>query len=286
MSFNVTDYRTPGTQPRLLSPDLWHNCPIEFIQAGRVDGTYFFDDFVDTPVLSTTATTGRYTSYADTGGTITAGAVVTGDSSTGGVGILNIATDGTDADEVWITLAGNTGASFVVPATSTADTAKKLWFEARMTVDVVTDDYCHAFVGLCQQGRALGDTLVDNTGALGDFDFLGFRILADDGDTMDFMYAKSSDSVDGTQVIAAAKTITASTFFKIGFCYDPGAKPAERISCWIDGVKQSTYITQSATENTTLFPGGEELTLLAGHKNGTANAVVMSLDWWACAQLL
>lgn len=276
MSHTIVQQKGVNTN-RLHSPRIWADCPILEIKAGAKDGRYFFDDFINTPVLSTTATTGLYACYADTGGTIL-------QSATDVNGALVMTLDGTAADAATITTGGNSGGFLVI--SDTASAAKKLWFEARVKVSSITDAACGGFfIGLTEEacGDATADVLAAGAAGMADKDHIGFLRPADDGDGLDIVYTKAGQT--DTTVLANAATLVADTYIKVGLVYDPDAPAAKRIKFFLDGVEQTSYVAASAFDGT--FPDGEELCLTMGFKDdasGTAS-LKATIDWWAACQL-
>lgn len=260
-----------------LSPRLWAKVYGSMMEPdGGARLVFASDDFMAvknadtyTDIFSELA----YTSYIDTGGTL----VTLADESGG---VLALATDGTDEDEIWISAGDGTGGLGFVSDTAGADFLTV--FEARFKVSTITDAALSHFVGLASPGLAGADTKVDATGALKDGAYIGFDNLLD-GDGLDFVYGASGQTLQ--RKIADAHTLVADDFVKVGWIYDPDASADKRIKVFIDNVEQSTYVTATNIATAT-FPDAEILTFLAGYKNTTATAGELALDWWAYAQLI
>jgi len=235
-------------------------------------GMFICDDFLNTPSLSADADTAKYAAYIDTSNTIT-------QLATEVTGVVRLALDASDNDECWITAGGNSGVLGVISDTAGAD--RKMWFECRFRPSSITD---HSyFIGLAEEGLAGGDTMVDDTGVLKTTaDFIGFRSLAGSPSVLNFVYQKASQTLQ--TVITTAQTMVASTWYRVGFKYDPSEVTAKRIKIYVDGTEQTTYVTGTNIAAAT-FPDAEELTFLAGHKNGAATATNLDLDWWQFAQM-
>lgn len=245
-------------------------------QAGSPDGNsnWFFagDDFLGfTGATTAYYGTTPYTGYIDTGNTIAQLATEVG-------GVVQLTTDGTDNDEVWLSPGGAASVLGVISDTAGAD--KKLIFESRFRVSSVADTSMRMFVGLSEEGLAAADTATD-AGAMADKDFIGFSIAEGDGDALTFTYKKAGQTVQVPFTFGTA--LAASTWYKVGFIYDPTQPASKRIKIFVDNVEQSTYVTATQIATAT-FPDAEELNFLAGFKNGGANAKNMALDWWYFGQ--
>lgn len=252
-----------------LSPRLWGRVSGQMSTPdGQVPGFFVGDNFLNTKIDADN--TNGYGYYADTGGTVTQLATASG-------GVVRIATDSTDNDEVWISAGAATGVFGAVSDTAGSD--KLTIFEARFRVGQVTNAY-NIFVGLSEEGLAAADTVTD-AGALASKDLLGFWVLEADGDALSFGYRKAGQTAQTT--ISSAQVLVASTWYKVGFIYDPKAPTSKRISVYVDNEEKSTYVTGTNIAAAT-FPDGEELTFLAGLKNGAGTAHSLDIDWWAFFQ--
>ena len=103
-----------------------------------------------------------------------------------------------------------------------------------------------------------------------------------DGDAADFVYKAEGQSQ--TVALAAADVPVADTYAKLGFVYDPDAPAANRITIYVDGVRQSTYVTATNIAAIT-FPDAEPMAMVMCAKTGETAAVLCQMDWWRCAQL-
>ena len=77
--------------------------------------------------------------------------------------------------------------------------------------------------------------------------------------------------------------MVADTWIKLGFVFDPEAIPAERITWWVDGVAQTTFVTQTQATAAT-FPDAEPMGLCLLTKVGGAVAAQVDIDWWYAYQ--
>jgi hypothetical protein len=270
----LTAHKNQST--RMLSQQLWARA---YGQGYSPDGddplSFVYDDFkCFSNTTAVAANVGRYAgqvgylSYEDTGNAIT-------QLATEADGVIKITTDTTDNDESWLQPGMATS---VLGKVAVASSPKLVLFETRIKVGQIGNTY-NAFFGLSEEGLAAADTFTD-AGAMGDKDFLGFWVLEGAGSALKFGWRKSGQAVVS---LGTAKTLVADTWYKVGFCYDPKAKPSQRLSFYVDNEVLSTYGTATQLAAAT-FPDGEELNLLLGVKNGTASANFIESDWWAFGQ--
>lgn len=265
-----------GKEP---SPSIWGN-------VNWSDGQFhgktklFWEDFHSFGLTYAVASNvGRYAggqmwrSYEDTGDAIAQ--IATDDN-----GVITFTTAATDNNESWIQPGGVASVFGTIDTRATGQ--RSLAFEARFNIAQLAET--GVFIGMSEEGLAAANTLVDDTGALASKDMIGFHIPAHASvATMSFVYRKAGQAA--ATVISGLQTMVASTWYKVGFYLDakePNA--AKRIKVYLDGVEQSTYVTDTVVELST-FPSGEELHALAGVKAGEAGAKVMSLDWIRMAQI-
>lgn len=266
--------------------DVSHNSPSPSIwnAFNQDNATYnnrlkvFWDDF-DSFGITTAVTSNvglynsngkQYVSYEDTGGAI-------GQLATNDLGVISIATDNSDNDECWLMPGGV--ASVFGTAKTKANGGLSLGFEARVSPTLITSG--NWFIGMSEEGLAAADTITDS-GAMASKDFIGFRVLEDDPDGLDIVYRKAGQSE--VVLVSVAQTLVAATFYKLGFLIDMKEPDTnKRGKFFIDGVEQSTYITDAILAAAT-FPGSEELHMLAGVKNSTTAATTLSIDWVKMAQ--
>jgi hypothetical protein len=108
-----------------------------------------------------------------------------------------------------------------------------------------------------------------------------FWFLEDDSDGIDFIYKKAGQTLQTK--ISVAQQITADTWYKLGFVYDPNAPEAKRITVFVDGVDEGTYVTATNIATAT-FPDDEELQPLFGVKNSSGAVTRIDLDWYRAYQ--
>lgn len=265
---------------RGLSPRLWGKVNGQSLAPdGQTNAFLIGDDFLNfgaiAPGISGT-TAGVENGYGYYVDTATSACSISQMATVSG-GAINIALGATDNHEAWLTSGGNTGVLGAISDTAGSD--KLTIFEARILVGQITDVY-NLFVGLSEEGLAAANTAADSGGAMASKDFIGFNVSESAGETLNFVYRKAGQSL--VTPIAGVQTLAASTWYKVGFIYDPEAEPAKKIKVYVDNVEQSTYVTATNIAAAT-FPDGEELAFLIGGKNN-ASAANFACDWWAFYQ--
>lgn len=241
---------------------------------------FFFDDFGNPERLTatnTTASSGKIYAFLNTG--VIAGGP-TGVADVGdALGELSISGNDADNDQGYVQF--GSGNQYVIENNHTGNTGL-VYFEARMKVASIADNACAFFLGL-GQGLVADNDLVDDTGALAaGKGYIGIRRLNDDGDKTDIIFQAASQTLNS--VITNASTLVANTYFKFGLRYDPWAvDTAKRIKFFLDGVEQSTYVTDTDIDAAT-FPEGEALQPMLLTKVGTAAESIVTLDWVAAIQ--
>jgi hypothetical protein len=278
MNLAAVAHRGQGGSGRGLSNRIWHqNANAIYSPDGASYGYMVGDDFLNFRLTEAVAANvgtyvsmgGGYLSYEDTGGSIVNDATAVG-------GVIKVATDNTDNDEMWLSPGSTT--SVIGKISDTAGDDKLLLFEARFKVDNVTSS--NYFIGLGQEGLAAADTITD-AGALADKDFIGFAALEGAATSLKFVYQKEGGAMQTVGTYGTA--LTTGTWVKVGLVYDPKRKASERIAWYVNGEEQSSYVTATNIAAST-FPDAEELNPLFGLKNGTGAARILSLDWYAIAQ--
>lgn len=260
---------------RMWTKSLWDVIPWDQIQAGEREGWVFFDDFINfAEVNEDTSATGKYAIMQDTGGTNTLQQTTSADSEFGEVELL---LSGTDNEENWMQTGGNVGAmaSFELQGTRVPHT---IAFEARIKKSAIATG--SVFIGFAEEGMATADALISDSEVIADVDYLGF--MGEGFTTVDWAYNKAS----GTDVvkITDAHTFVADAYVKLGFIYNYLNSAATQIKCYVNGVRNATFITKTNIDDATNFPGGEEMAMLFGGKVGaTGVAHTLTMDWWRAA---
>ena len=258
-----------SAQTRGLSSRIWGRLPIKNWSVGLGGGRFFFDDFMNHPAHVSAQTIGNYASYIDTGVTLK-------QSATEATGAIEVAGNDADNDDGSIISGGGAGGMVALDATG----AGRVAFECRIKKADIDDNGLSFFVGLSEESSQANNALTDDSGVVADKDFIGFSVLADDGDSLDFTWKKAGQTV---QVHANIATMAADTYMKMGFLYDPAHPDDKKIKIFIDnGVEESVYVTKTQLEAAT-FPDDEELCLFLATKmmSTTTTARLAQLDWWA-----
>lgn len=271
---------------RHLQPSVWSDFPYDQVLHEPTKWIHWFDDFTFVPSL-TSATTAvnrwPYMSYIDTSDTIVALA------TTKQIGTLRLSVAATDNNAPVITFPGDASVAFMLDDNTSAD-RRKLWMDFRWKKSSVTDNQCAAFIGLAEEGRAINNGLMtDDTGVpISTIDVVGFSVLQDNGEELDFVWQKASQTKQEMANIvsttnSAATGMVADTYIRTGFKYDPNEVVAKRGKVYVNNVTYGTYLTNTNMVATT-FPDGEELVFAAGAKAGEGTAVTMDIDWIRLAQ--
>lgn len=274
---------------RGLSPALWKSAYGQMMSPDGLSNAFmFFDDFTDFYPVTVTTAAGQlqpgkgYFAYIEADATV--GSILPLATASGGVVRFLTSTDTSDGDnhDTTLTTGGNVGTLGAISDTAGSDFIT--CFEARFRLSSITDGDGSVFIGCGEEGLAAANTpIVDSTGhTASSDDLIGFLVTEDDNDALKFIYRKNGQALQ--TVLTYGTALAASTWYKVGFVYDPRAVPAERIKVFVDNVEQSTYVTATNIAAAT-FPDGEELALVASIK-GSANNDPQSfdLDWWGFFQ--
>lgn len=260
--FDAAQKAAGNSISRGLSEALWYDCPLTRINATR-EGWRDGDDFTEF-VYSATDGAAKY--IADQSDSI---ATVSGIEERGGV--VRIAIGATDNNEAWFQAGAAISGPFNI-YTGYGD----LWFETRIRLDDVNDDYGNIMIGLSNPLAVGADIFqADNTALMADIDFVGFRTLPASGSTLQFVHQTTGST---TATVVAAGTLAEDTWHKVGFRYDDKTK---LITPYFDGVALGTTVAASAD----YFPNGEELTFSAAMKVTSAHAVNFDIDWYDVVQI-
>jgi hypothetical protein len=288
------------------SYDLWSDCPVAEMDQDPNIGFHFYDNFSICPTITTakTANTGTAASgltAIPSTWDATAGAYVMNDFASilrdlraGGYSYYNddgvvlgpaglqgggLLISGNDADNDEGTIQAGGGGLVI---SDTASAARKLWFEACIQKASIGDNGLGFFLGLMTPGSAAANILVDNTAAMAaSKGYVGFRVLQDNGEEVDFVHADSTGAVVewGADVV----DMEAATDIKLGFKYDPDCD--KKIRLWIDGVEYVSDWLVAADIALSTFPDGDVLSPMFATKVGTAAEVLTCMKWWRWAQL-
>jgi len=264
-----------------LSPELWRKFALP--SGGSFETTAsgnpaigFFDHFMS---FHATTLEGPYRILEGTGCAVEQIAD-TGNSSSGGFGLLQVSVDGNAAnDEAVLQWGRGLCAPFKLAGTD-------LCFEARLKVSAITAAKWSWAIGLGETGMGATDGLfVDTTGALADKNFLGFVHLQAEGSVLDGAYKADGQTYqDGATKakLDTLHTLVADTFVKVGFRYQ--AYP-QLLRWYVNGVEKAKLFPDEL--NAATFPDDVFLAPIVGIKDIAGNAALnLVLDWWACAQAL
>lgn len=275
-----------NTADRHNQAAIWGDFPYQNRFRFPTQWIYWFDDFTFVPSL-TSATTAvnrwPYMSYIDTSDTIVALA------TTKTIGVLRLSVAATDNNAPVITLSGDASVAFMLDDNTTAD-RRKLWFDARWKKSIVTDNGVSIFMGLSEEARSVNNGLMTDDDGLPitTIDVVGFNVLQDNGEELDFVWQKASAAKQEhaalvTTTNSAATGLAADTYIKTGFKYDPEEPTATRMGIYINNIEDANHLTGTQMAAAT-FPDGEELVFAAGAKVGAGAAATFDIDWIEIAQ--
>jgi hypothetical protein len=247
------------------SQSIWGDCPLLEIINGVTDGVIHFDDFLSGPRVPAGAegAAGLYRGFADTGGLVADGGEIGG--------TLVMSSDG-----------DNEGASFRMSCSpfQIGRGQGKLWFEARVKTDTITDTKNGIFVGLMADNVLTAVLPITATGTIADINIVGFHRLEGDGDQFDTIY--KADGVTQVTVQADAAVIVADTYVKLGMVFDPKTNV---LAFYRNGVRLATTYTVPAAAGTD-FPNDVRLGFVIAVLNATATTPGnVEIDWVRIAQL-
>lgn len=254
------------------SPSIWRHLDVlRLLEQGPEYGLFFHDDFTgfSGTVASNVGTyrgdNGGYKTFEDTSCSIAP-------LATEATGVIALVTDATDNNEVNMQR-GNTG-QVCTNLTLTAGAKAKVLFEARIRLSQVTNTY-NFFVGLTEESLAVTDGLFTDAAAFTDKDYVGFFLGEAAGSSLKFGYNKAGGSDQVAYTYGTA--LTDSTWYKVGFVFDPTAADSQRLRSFVNNVEQ-TAVADSAVQGAN-FPLGEEMTFFTVLKNGAAAAKGAQIDW-------
>lgn len=253
------------------SPALWGSFPNG--EAANPHEYYLFEpDLRNCPVFASTVSQMGLITLQDTGVTIQ------GDPTQPGV--MQWGGQDADNDAGILTAAGNVGTSFLLSDSDPRD----VWFEVGLRKSSIGNNSMAFFAGLTEEGMAAATNtlLATDSAALSDKDLIGFHVTQAAGATVTFVYNKAG--AGGVTVkIASLATMVATTWIKLGFKYRPSAPTERRISIYVNGQVQTTYVTGANIAAAT-FPDGEELVPTLAFKKGEATISTADVRLWRCAQ--
>lgn len=238
---------------RPCSRSLWENCPELDIMINPMRGFIFLDHFLKMGAGATgTTVDGWRLTQAGSAGTFAPSDEI------GGVALLDAA-DSDNGDGAQIQT-GTTVGEIFVPA---ASIHKTLWFEARVQVDIITDDM---FIGLSEV-----DTSIITTSGVTPSNFIGFSSITGDG-----VFLSNSEKVDVGDTDTAA-TIVAGEWTRFGFRISTNRAGVISASFYVDNVLVS-HLVAANIPLVALMPS------FVMQSSGVA-APVMKIDWVKGIQL-
>jgi hypothetical protein len=236
-------------------PDPWE------VAANSNIGLYFNEECLLPPVMASNTANYGYHSYQDAGNTIAPADTYPG-------GVWELATDGTDEDEVHLQVGGVTGGMYYFSSTSGHNHDQ--WFETVVDMSRVTNGANSFFVGLAEKASAVADHLTDATGALQTTRaVVGFHTLAAAAATVRCVYNTGAGTVVN---LGTGDTKVVGTYTRYGIRY---RKLTGKCEYWVNGV-----LMFSVAISTSNFPDAVNLTPMWGHKSNTATATSMYVDRW------
>lgn len=269
-----------GVNSRGLSPRLWSKISAHGAAPDGSSGFFVSDDFlqfggvftVDDSALTTVPADEIQSTYNGHIGYFDIGASALRSATDAG-GVVNMITGATDNNLAIL------GSNILGEISRTAGEEKLTIFEARVRFSQVTSGA--AFVGLGVNAMLADGGLVVDTGAPIDGGCIGFSVLDADPDALTFVYDASGQSLQ--TVATLDSTIDASTWYKVGFVFNPRAPQSERITIYVDGVEQSSFVTDTNMAAAT-FPNSVMMGMVAAVKADSTNTKTLSLDWLAYYQ--
>jgi len=241
-----------------------HQCRIvDAVGAGVVK---YLNDFVSLSLDNTTRNPMDWTVFTDSGAdTITLPISLPG-------GVMELATDAGDNNEVYMQLGGGTSLTnepFVIGGAGGIANASPLYFGARVKgLEHADESY---FVGMAERGSAANGFIADGAASIVNKDFIGFSTVSGTPDAWDVTW-----KITGGAVQATAVAVNAADWHTFEFWYDG----VTTVSFWIDGVQSATTATTTAAT----FPGAEEMAPIIGVKTGEAVLKRLQVDWLRVVQ--
>lgn len=275
---NFTQYRDPTDTTRTPSPAIWADCPtLEILQdPGR--GYHFYDDFQNfAPLTTALVQNDKYWFTGDTG-------VLIADSTTTADG-GHIFMDDLDTDNDAGFLVHGLYGPFARLATT-----DNMWFECRYKRSAVADNDGGLFLGLYETTvvPSSGTTLVDDTSVLdASEDFVGWRILAADGNALEPIYQEGGQTIQAvgsgsTNAVGSGndRAIVADTFIKLGMKFIGARGGGQgRIEYYVNGGLHAWYEIDSSAN----WPDANHLAMAWFESANAATDIQRTLDWWRVA---
>jgi len=315
MSVKSVDYKANLAASTIRGPSrvIWADCPIPDMLEDGGKGMYLFDDFMkvgNTDMSSAVA--GSLAGWSVYG---YAGAQLNDGQLEGGV--IKI---GSNGDNEGVALLSSSGA-FRFITTSTLALNQKMWFECRWRRSSVTTAIADHFIGLMGPTLSSGlpaaaqpITTTDDT-LMTAGNFFGFHSTATTGvrggpTEVAVAFELTSGTINYptnlTTLMASSgnSVLTASSFVKTGFLFDPNAVPKivtaptarqttgsvrrPIIRFFVNGLELPTFLTTEDIQNATsgqAFPTAFMTPVMAVMNTAGSATNTLDIDWIACAQL-
>jgi hypothetical protein len=267
---------------RTPSPAIWADCPVRDLLEDPGKGLYFFDDFQDLPLVPTLTTQiayGKYKAYAASGCSIAGVSAVNSVELQGGT--LSITMD-TDNDEAAIGQAYN---KYLMSGLTS--NSGKLWFECCYAQNSIATNMASTFLGLATTDAiAFAANTPHNSGdaITNDWYGIGFRIEEDGLGVIDTVYtdgATSFTNIGDTE----AGTLTANTFRKLGFVYDPAGPSDSFVTFYANNQALTTKLSKSTLTGLTNLDANNLGLLWSVAADSAGTSFAGYLKWWRVAQL-
>lgn len=247
-----------------LTTELWNGINRHTIRDDPGSGWFVEKRFNLPSVYATTVAQDGIYPFLDTSDTVRGGTTIAG-------GALTLATAATDNNSPTIQWGGTTGGVFQVSKTSPRNWAFEVFFQVGTIVET------GILLGLGEPGMAADNgCLVDDTGAMADKSFVGFRgpmhasVL-----TTVCNYRKSSQTE--VTALAAAHVPAVTTWYSYGMRQRYGSG-RNYLEWWMNGSKvKELDLTNTTSVPTATFPFDVSLSPVFCVKAGAAAAKSLSL---------
>jgi len=174
--------------------------------------------------------------------------------------------------------ADNEAAEVQWPACPITSSGGQPWaIEARFKVSLIDNTKGGAFLGLMAGDTALAGDLIADGGTLADVGSIGFQWKEGDGDILDAVYDKASQTQNEHD--DDWHTLVADTYVTVGLYYN-----GTTIAMYLNGTAAGTAISADDIAAAD-FPAADILVPTLTLKNAAADDVTVTLDWIKCAQL-
>lgn len=286
MGVNTVDFRLNrgvGDTTRLLSRNVWADCPILDIVERNRNGTYFYDDFNDTPLpptLTTQIAFGKYKAFATSGDTIVRTTTINSVETPGGALSLTHNTDNNSAS------IANYFPSYIISGATT--NSGKLWFECCYAQNSIVTNLASSFVGLFEVEQwtlatavplNAGDAITNAASGV------GFRIAEDGLGVIDTVVTDRATSFTN---IGAGEggTLAAFGFVKLGMIYDPYTQnPAKMLRFFVNGLETTTPYSKTQILATTNLKANALGLIWASVADSAGTTFAGYMKWWSVCQL-